>query len=45
VNGFLDVARQSYKEASEDAFDLVAALGGWWRVFLRVEALTSVRGT
>lgn len=29
MNGFLDVARQSYKEASEDAFNLVAGLGGW----------------
>lgn len=28
VNGFLDVARQTYKEANQDAYDLVEGLNG-----------------
>ena len=28
VNGFLDVARQTFKEANADAFQLVSDLGG-----------------
>ena len=28
VNGFLDIARQTYKEANQDAYDLVESLNG-----------------
>ena len=36
VNGFLDVARQTYKEANEDAFKLVSDLNGLWRGFMDI---------
>jgi len=38
VNGFLDVARQTYKEVTQDVFDMIAALNGKYLTSIRDSA-------